>query len=49
MSPQPSSRPHTRDRRIPATPLDSSIRASDEPGAVQRQLPIFCSLRSSWV
>jgi hypothetical protein len=32
MSRQPSSRPHSWNRRTPATLLDSSTRASDEPG-----------------
>jgi putative transposase len=36
MSHRPSSRPHPQDRRTPATPLDSSTRASDEPGTVHR-------------
>src|SRR5215211_7157054 len=35
MSHRPSSRPHTRDRRTPATLLDANTRASAEPGTVQ--------------
>ena len=34
MSHQPSSRPHSTERRTPATLLDSSNQASDEPGAI---------------
>jgi hypothetical protein len=32
---RPSSRPHSGERRTPATLFDSSNQASDEPGAVQ--------------
>jgi hypothetical protein len=35
MSRQPSSKPHSGERRTPATLLDSSTQASDKPGAVQ--------------
>jgi transposase InsO family protein len=35
MSRRPSSRPHSKERRAPATLLDSSNRVSGEPSAVQ--------------